>query len=251
MSTYLIHHGIKGQRWGIRRYQGPDGRLTDLGRKRYGYGNEHGHYIKYERLSRRADKVLSDNEYAEYCKRLIDEHGGEEGYRKWFLEEHRHWADAKKYLEEDIARARSYKSGDDYAPNAVRKNIKKELNDARQTEEYKRIKDAADKSGYGSYDWFEWQQYEYKIQEEIGKRNGEKLAIALLEGTDIDKSLDTVFIPQEYMVSIGLSRIGGTGGLHYGSDYDSISNPLTGRRDYGLEEKYEAYETEKKRRGEW
>lgn len=35
-QTYIEHHGIKGQRWGIRRYQNPDGSLTDLGRKRYG-----------------------------------------------------------------------------------------------------------------------------------------------------------------------------------------------------------------------
>ena len=32
----LYHHGIKGQKWGIRRYQNPDGTLTALGRKRQG-----------------------------------------------------------------------------------------------------------------------------------------------------------------------------------------------------------------------
>lgn len=31
----LYHHGIKGQRWGIRRYQNPDGTLTEKGKKRY------------------------------------------------------------------------------------------------------------------------------------------------------------------------------------------------------------------------
>lgn len=31
----LYHHGIKGQRWGIRRYQNPDGSLTNAGRARY------------------------------------------------------------------------------------------------------------------------------------------------------------------------------------------------------------------------
>lgn len=34
----LYHHGIKGQRWGVRRYQNPDGTLTAEGRKRFGVG---------------------------------------------------------------------------------------------------------------------------------------------------------------------------------------------------------------------
>ena len=33
-STELCHHGIKGQRWGIRRYQNPDGTYTEAGLKR-------------------------------------------------------------------------------------------------------------------------------------------------------------------------------------------------------------------------
>lgn len=31
----LAHHGILGQKWGIRRYQNPDGSLTPEGRARY------------------------------------------------------------------------------------------------------------------------------------------------------------------------------------------------------------------------
>lgn len=31
----LSHHGIKGQRWGIRRFQNKDGTLTSSGKKRY------------------------------------------------------------------------------------------------------------------------------------------------------------------------------------------------------------------------
>lgn len=35
-GIYLAHHGIKGQKWGIRRYQNPDGSLTSEGKARYG-----------------------------------------------------------------------------------------------------------------------------------------------------------------------------------------------------------------------
>lgn len=32
----LYHHGIKGMRWGVRRFQNPDGSLTKAGMRRYG-----------------------------------------------------------------------------------------------------------------------------------------------------------------------------------------------------------------------
>ena len=35
LEEYLQHHGIKGQKWGIRRFQNKDGTLTTAGRERY------------------------------------------------------------------------------------------------------------------------------------------------------------------------------------------------------------------------
>lgn len=32
----LCHYGVKGQKWGVRRYQNKDGTLTDAGKERYG-----------------------------------------------------------------------------------------------------------------------------------------------------------------------------------------------------------------------
>lgn len=39
-NDYLIHHGIKGQRWGVRRFQNEDGSFTVEGKKRYGLGQK-------------------------------------------------------------------------------------------------------------------------------------------------------------------------------------------------------------------
>ena len=32
---YLVHHGIKGMKWGVRRFRNEDGSLTEAGKKRY------------------------------------------------------------------------------------------------------------------------------------------------------------------------------------------------------------------------
>lgn len=34
MNNELYHHGIKGMKWGVRRFQNPDGTLTAAGRRR-------------------------------------------------------------------------------------------------------------------------------------------------------------------------------------------------------------------------
>lgn len=40
-GPYLAHHGIKGQKWGIRRYQNEDGTLTQAGKERYNTRQEY------------------------------------------------------------------------------------------------------------------------------------------------------------------------------------------------------------------
>ena len=51
----LYHHGIMGQKWGIRRYQNPDGTLTEAGRKRYATDVDRANYFT-KRLNVNADK---------------------------------------------------------------------------------------------------------------------------------------------------------------------------------------------------
>ena len=38
-DIWLAHHGIKDQKWGVRRFQNKDGSLTPAGKQRYGIGD--------------------------------------------------------------------------------------------------------------------------------------------------------------------------------------------------------------------
>ena len=55
----LYHHGIKGQKWGVRRFQNKDGSLTNAGRKRH---NKIGVFQPvYSALIGATDKMNSNN----------------------------------------------------------------------------------------------------------------------------------------------------------------------------------------------
>ena len=58
MDDYLEHHGILGQKWGIRRFQNPDGSLTPAGKVRYNKMSD-----KLEKLQNKITKY--ENKYLE------------------------------------------------------------------------------------------------------------------------------------------------------------------------------------------
>lgn len=68
-NNYLMHHGVKGMRWGIRRFQNKDGSLTAAGKKRQ--REEEPAHEDYERAhSKTSVRTMSDRELRETNNRL-------------------------------------------------------------------------------------------------------------------------------------------------------------------------------------
>ena len=59
-SNELAHFGIKGQKWGVRRYQNPDGTWTEAGKKRYAkYHTENGENRYWDSFVKRKEGVTT------------------------------------------------------------------------------------------------------------------------------------------------------------------------------------------------
>ena len=73
MNSELYHYGVKGMKWGVRRYQNADGSLTEAGKKRVSK--------KYEKLAKKTTKAFgeqySDMYLKSYNKAVDDMNNGE------------------------------------------------------------------------------------------------------------------------------------------------------------------------------
>lgn len=89
MYNELYHYGIKGQKWGIRRFQNPDGSLTSAGKKRYGSSESLGarlrnSFAKRKQASAAKKAPMSDDD----LKRAINRMQMEKTYNQLMSELH-------------------------------------------------------------------------------------------------------------------------------------------------------------------
>ena len=67
MSDYISHFGVKGMKWGVRRYQNRDGSLTPEGRKRYGRSEDS---EKVRELRKKPVSAMSNQELETVIRRM-------------------------------------------------------------------------------------------------------------------------------------------------------------------------------------
>lgn len=162
----LYHHGIKGQEWGVRRFQNPDGSLTPAGRARYRMSDKN--------FNETAKNLLTAVDRRDKDQKNMNGKESNKRWKQWYREEK---TLSKKVFNDDRMRSKidelheMTKEMDDLKDNIVGTNseaYKKAWNAYRK-------KYGDDDYGFNHYKWTKGnKQYDeaYKKYKEMSKKIG-------------------------------------------------------------------------------
>lgn len=144
-SSSLTHHGIKGQKWGVRRFQNKDGTYTSAGKKRYAgkVDEESSRALNDALFNRHRNEELSSKKFDQSIEELNKKYGYSDDidrdykkYREWYFNK-----DGTR-SEKSLNYSKEYeKIYEDYRnENAWRKDMREEENNWRTVQNNKALK---------------------------------------------------------------------------------------------------------------
>ena len=116
-SNYLAHHGIKGQKWGIRRFQNPDGTLTEAGKKKYARAMEQ-QYNKYDKRNLAIPYDLKKNR-VDVRRKILNEWGSSKEAEEYYK--------ASRELDDALDKGQGIKNAEDKYQKTTDRLEKKRL----------------------------------------------------------------------------------------------------------------------------
>lgn len=207
---YLVHHGILGQKWGVRRYQNPDGTYTELGKERYSDNTDyksHGGTLKKNTIVGRMTNNYEDRTYdnKKYVSHLPEDH---EEWKKYFEDEYDKTYSVMYQLIDDVKVADNTKAGEIFVKDILNKIGSEKVIQTSKTARWQLhnydpeylFKD------FESYE--EMGSYNLAMQTSVGKAYVEALknrgyqAVADVHGQNVAKDPLIIFDPEKHLKRI-------------------------------------------------
>ena len=203
----LYHHGIKGQKWGIRGYQNEDGSVTPAGAQRYYVGGKKtmGSKSPDDRAKRvrKLDKMSAEKTYKTLKKEINKKkHAGVGLLDKWTPDKQQDvGSNSRKLLEEFKKNEEAYKNLDSVkeADALLRKRLNRlgndfesgridiEAHDKRWKKLLKEYEESIPKKNYTSYAWTNTKDSRKLAGEDYIRKAGKNLSVAYLLDLGYDK----------------------------------------------------------------